>query len=167
MAAIVTQSVGQTSEPDSPLLSWSYTTKCFSFKLLVRPLKWWNSLAFILIQRVANDRPVPDVHLAMWSLLPCQRVFHPVLVIAFWVVLSSVGAARLLSVGCCCGCLCTVKNISKSGDGFPGNRYVRASQQIPQFKCLHQIRIPNHAPIFNANIVKRLVDIVDLLDALV
>jgi hypothetical protein len=58
---------------------------------LISTLEWWNGLALALIQSGANDRSVAEIDLAVWALLPCQGVLHPILIITLWKVLTGVG----------------------------------------------------------------------------
>lgn len=50
---------------------------------LIRPLEWWDSLALCLVQCVHHHTPVANVDLSVWLLLPCQGMFHPILIVSF------------------------------------------------------------------------------------
>ena len=64
--------------------------------------------------------------------------------------------------------VCVLQNkLAGSRQPLPDDQYVRASQQVSQLECLDQIRVPNHAPVLDADVLERLVDVVDFLDALV
>ena len=62
-------------------------------KHLVGPLEWRDGLAFVLVQRVADDGPVAELRLALRLLLPAERVLHPVDVVSLLEVLAGVRAA--------------------------------------------------------------------------
>lgn len=68
-------------------------------RALICSLERRYSLAFILIQSGASHGPVAKLNLAMGSLLPGQSVFHPVLVITFGVIFTSMGAAGFFTIG--------------------------------------------------------------------
>lgn len=74
---------------------------------LVDTLEGRDSLALILIQRVADYSSVGEVHLAMWLLLERQAVLHPVLVVSVGEVFSGVSTSGFLSRCCCFGRLDT------------------------------------------------------------
>ncbi len=49
---------------------------------LIRALERWNRLTLGLIQSVGDDTSVPKIDFAVRLLLPCQGMFHPVLVVS-------------------------------------------------------------------------------------
>jgi hypothetical protein len=98
---------------------------------LVRPLEWWDRLAFILVERVTNHGPIPYINATMWSLLPSQGVFHPVLVVSVWVIFSGMGTTRLLPVSSSRSCLRTARIISSFKCGLPQDGYTYA--QVNRF----------------------------------
>jgi len=87
--------------------------------ILVSPLEWWDRLAFILVERVINHGPIPYINAIMWSLLPSQGMFHPVLVVSVWVIFSGMGTTRFLPVSSSSGCLRTARIISSFKYGLP------------------------------------------------
>jgi hypothetical protein len=68
-------------------------TKEIPHFFLVDTLEGRDSLALILIQRVADYSSVGEVHLAMWLLLEGQAVLHPVLVVSVGEVFSGVSTS--------------------------------------------------------------------------
>jgi hypothetical protein len=105
---------------------------CF---FLVDTLEGRDSLALVLIQRVADYSSVGEVHLAMWLLLERQAVLHPVLVVSVGEVFSGVSTSGFLSRCCCFGRLDT-DSLATASKKIPQKiwkdiRYLRASQQVP------------------------------------
>src|SRR5277367_397368 len=108
--------------------TWSCIAKGLLVTLLVRPLEWRDRLAFILVERVTNHGPIPYINATVWSLLPSQGMFHPVLVVSVWVIFSGMGTTRLLPVSSSSSCLRTARIISSFKYGLPSGRlYIRAS----------------------------------------
>lgn len=101
--------------------------------------EWWHALALVLVKSVHGYGTIANVDLGLGLLLPGQTVLHPVLVIAIRVVLARVSSAGFLA-------------IQRSFCGL-----YSGGEQIAELECLDQIRVPDHASIFDANIVERLV----------
>jgi hypothetical protein len=70
---------------------------------LICSLEWWDGLALILIEGRCDDSSVSDVDLAVWFLLPCERVLHPVDIVTVGEIFAGVGAAGFLSLRCSFG----------------------------------------------------------------
>ena len=75
-------------------------------------------------------------------------MLHPVLVVPFRIIFTSMGSTRFLS---CCGRV----------SGLHG-----AGQKILKFESFNEIGIPDHTAIFGADVSESLVDFSNLLDAL-
>ena len=69
----------------------------------IRPLEWWDSLAFCFVQCVAYHSSVAQIDLSVWFLLERQAVLHPLVIQSVGEVLSSVRATRFLPVCSCNG----------------------------------------------------------------
>lgn len=66
---------------------------------LVSTLEWWYRLALVGIQSLVLHGAEGKIDLAVGSLLPCESVLHPVLVITFREVFAGVGTTGFLAVG--------------------------------------------------------------------
>ena len=65
------------------------------------------------------------------------------------VVLTGVGTTRFLASG-------------GGGDGLN-----RALENVAELESLHEVAVPDHAPVLDTDLVEGLVDLADLLDTLV
>ena len=61
-----------------------------TFHPLVRSLEGWYSMTLLLIQSIGRHSPVSQVDIALWLFLEAYRMLHPILVVSFGEVLSSV-----------------------------------------------------------------------------
>ncbi len=70
--------------------SLSHSTAPFSTARLVLSDERRHSLALVLVERVGIHRPVSDIGLALRLTLPCERVLHPVDVVAIGEIFAGV-----------------------------------------------------------------------------
>lgn len=138
---------------------------------LVHTLEWRHCLALGLVEGVRDDGTVAELHLAVWLLLEGQGVLHPVVVVTVGVILTGVSATGLLAVGSRDGSLGTV--VKQCQSLVPhlwiclGRDNLRAGQEVLQLQSLDKVRVPDHATVLDTNILKHLVDLVDLADTLI
>lgn len=155
---------------------------------LVDTLERRNGLALVLVERRVNDTTELDLYVRCRRLaLPRESVLHPFLIITLHlyvsllylgqgentyirVVLTSVGAARLLAVsGGSDGLDGILKEVAKLKSLDEVARCNTLGQQPKERfeKKNRDIRVPDHAPVLNTNLVVSLVDLSDLLDTLI
>lgn len=110
--------------------------------VLIRPLERRNSLTLLLVQRVHLDLPVPNINLIVRCLLEGNGVFHPFGIIPLWIIFTRVSTTGFLAVGGRLGSL----------NG--------ACEKVAQLESLDKVTVPDHAPVFRADLVEHLVDLV-------
>ena len=98
-------------------------------------------------QRVGVYRPVVDADLPLGVVGPCQRVLHPLSIIAVGIILAGVGAAAF-------GAVCATGD----GDG-------RLGDEVVVLQRFDEIRVPHQGPVGDADILRAMPDFIDQLDA--
>merc|ERR1712232_120399 len=119
------------------------------FACSVDTLRWWH-VVHLVIQWLVDHCSVIQLHsrlLHVWLVQKGQRVFHPHLVIALWVVFVSVRSTLFLT--------------SLSGHHL----LARLIKQIFKLKSLNEVRVPDHAAILDTYILILLHDLRDLHSA--
>ena len=75
----------------------------------ISSLKRRYSLTLGFVQGMTNHGSIAQIHLTMWALLECQRMFHPMLIVSLGIIFTSVGSSGFFTIrGCLCG-LCSEK----------------------------------------------------------
>ena len=95
-------------------------------------------------------------------------MLHPVLVVTFREVFAGMGTTRFLAGRCrSCRLSATIMIVSRIAVNGSTIEYLRASQKISELKGFDKIRVPDHTSILDADVAERLIDLIDLLDALI
>jgi len=107
-----------------------------------------NSFDLVGVKSCHDDISVVNLGDAGDVVEPSKSMFHPILIVSLWEIVSGLGTARLLSILSGIDCHLSLK------------------KKVLEFKGLDQVSVPNVSSVRNTNVLVLLRDVMELIAAL-